>query len=100
MPQEMRMDALRLQAGLCRQPPQDHEGSGTSQRPTLRVEEELRPVAPVEVGAAAREIAPKRVHGGPSDRNDPLLLALADAPDEAAVEVDRRPRHTDGLADA
>src|SRR5438132_2312835 len=88
VPQEVGMDAPRLEAGLRRQPAQDQEGAGPGQRPALGVEEELGPVAAIEVGAAPGEVAPERLGALTADRYDPLLRALAEAADEAAVEID------------
>ena len=42
----------------------------------------------VEVGPAAREVAAQRLDRLPADRDDPLLVPLADAADDAGVEVD------------
>ena len=66
----------------------------------LRVQEELGPVALVEVGAAAGVVAAERVDGLAADRDDALLRALADRADEPPLEVDRRAVETDGLAHA
>ena len=52
---------------------QDQERARAGERPALRVEEELRPVAAVEVRAAAREVAPHGVRGSAADGHDPLL---------------------------
>ena len=56
--QQVGMDALGLEAGPLGEAAQDQEGSRARERPALRVQEELRPVAAVEVGAAVREVAP------------------------------------------
>ena len=64
--EQVRVDALRLEAGLLGEAAQDQEGAGAGQRAALRVEEELGPVAAVEVGAAARRgsgAAPRRPRG-------------------------------------
>ena len=88
VPQEVRMDALRLEAGLLGEPAQDQERAGAGERPALRVEEELGPVAAVEVRPAAGEVAAQRLGRLPADRDDALLAALADRAHEAVVEVD------------
>ena len=44
----------------------------------VRVEEQLLPVAPVEVGTAAREVAAEGVRCLAPDRYDPFLAALAE----------------------
>src|ERR1051325_7557170 len=51
--QEMWMDALRVQAGLRCEPPEDQERALARQGTAPRVEEELRPVARVEERPAA-----------------------------------------------
>src|SRR2546430_14449474 len=58
VPEEMRVDAFGLEARLRRQPPEDQERPGARQRASLGVEEELRPVASVEVRTAPAEVAP------------------------------------------
>src|SRR5712692_1201743 len=88
VPQEMGMDTPRLEPGLRRQPAQDQKRAGPGERPALGIEEQLGPVATVEVGTAAREVAPERFGALTADRHDPLLRALAEATDEAAVEID------------
>ena len=64
------------------------EGARTGERPALRVQEDLRPVALVQVRPPAREVAPERLDGLAPDRDDPLLRALAEGPHDAVVEVD------------
>ena len=59
--EQVRVHALRLEAGLRGQPAQDQERAGARERAALRVQEELGPVAAVEVRAAAREVAPQRL---------------------------------------
>ena len=88
VPQQVRVDALGLEAGPPGQAAQDQEGAGAGERAALGVEEELRPVALVEVGAPVREVAPQRLDRVPADRDDALLVALAGAADEPLLEVD------------
>src|SRR5579884_462121 len=95
----MRMHAPGLESGLLREPAQDQECARASERAALSIEEELGPVPLVEVRPAAREVPPERVHPGSADRDDPLLPALADAADEALVEVDAGPVEPHRLAD-
>ena len=99
VPQQVRVDPLRLEAGVRRQPPQDQERAGAGERAALGVEEELRPVPAVEVRAAAGEVAPQRFDRLAADRDDPLLAALADR-GRAAGRGRRRPVEADRLADA
>jgi hypothetical protein len=98
--QEVRVHALRIEACLLRQLPKDEEGSGARQRTSLRVQEELRPVSAVQIGTSAREVPAEGLDAFPPERDDPLLVALPDAPNEAAVEIDPAPLEPDGLADA
>ena len=92
--------ARRVEAGLGGEAPQDQERSGAGERAALRVQEELGPVARVEVRAAAGEVAPQRLDGRASERDDALLVALAGDADEAVVEVDARLVEADRLGDA
>ena len=79
---------------------EDEERSGAGERAALRVEEQLGPVAAVEVRAAAREIAAERLGGVAPERHDPFLAALADHPHEAVVEVDAGLIESHRLGDA
>src|SRR5581483_10348439 len=99
VPQQVRVDPLRLEAGLAGQPAQDQERARACQRPALRVEEELRPVAAIEVRPAAGEVAPQRLGRGAADRDDAILAALAGAANEPLVEVDPRAFEPDRFAD-
>src|SRR5690242_15125565 len=94
------MDTLRLEPGLRREPTQDQERAGAREAAALRVEEQLRPVAGVEVRTSAREIAPERDDRLPADRHDALFRALADAAHEPRFEIDAALLEADGLADA
>ena len=51
-------------------------------------------------GRPRDEVAAERLGGLAADRDDPLLVSLADAADEAVVERDRRLLERDGLGDA
>ena len=55
--QQMRMDALGLETGRCCEASQDEECAGAREPAALGVQEELGPVALVEVRATAREVA-------------------------------------------
>src|ERR687888_261492 len=61
---------------------------------------QLGPVPAVEEGAPAREVAAQRLGGLPSDRDDPLLVALAEAADEPVLEVDAAALERDRFRDA
>jgi hypothetical protein len=96
----VRVDALGLEARATGEAPQDQEGAGAGEAAALRVEEELRAVPLVEVGAPVGEVAPERLDRVPADRDDALLVALAGAADEPSLEVDAGTVETDGFAHA
>src|SRR4051794_10326005 len=96
----MRVYALGLEARLAGEAAQDHECSGAGQRAAVRVQEDLRPVALVEVRPAAGEVAAERLDGLAADRDDPFLRPLAEGADDAAVEIDCSALEADGLRDA
>ena len=96
----MRVDALRLEPGFRREAPQDQERAGAGEAASAGVQEQLGPVPPVEERPAAALVAADRLGGRPSDRDDALLAALADAADEAVLEVDPGALEPDRLADA
>jgi hypothetical protein len=86
--QEVRVNAFRLEPGAARKPAQDQECARAREPAALSVEEELGPVAAIEVRPAVREVAPQRLDRVAPDRNDALLAALARAADEPLLEVD------------
>src|SRR6266511_5147477 len=98
--EQMRVDALRLRPRLRGEPAQDQDGAGAREWPTLRDQEQLRPVPAVEVRAAAGEVAAQGLDGLTADRHDALLVPLADAADEPLVERDAALVERDGLGDA
>src|SRR4051812_33797733 len=98
--QQVRVDALRVQARLSGETAQDQKGAGAAERAALRVQEQLRPAAAVEVGAPAGEIALHGLCGAAPDRDDALLAPLAEAANEPLVEVDAAALERDGLPDA
>src|SRR5688572_9951843 len=98
--EETRVDPFRVEARLRREPPDDQEGAGACERAALGVEEDLRAVAPVEVGAPAGEVAPQRLDRLVPERDDALLVALAEAAHGAVLEVDAAALEPDRLAHA
>ena len=86
--EQVGVDAPGLEAGLLGEPLQDQERARAGQRAALGVQEQLGPVAAVEVGPAAGQVAPQRLDRLAPDRDDPLLAALAEHADHALVEVD------------
>src|SRR4029453_9941259 len=97
--EQVRVHAFRLQTGLLGQAPQDQEGSGPRQRPSLCVEEQLRPVPAVEVRASAGEVTAECLHGLTTDRDDTLLAALSNRSDEPLFQVPACSIQSDRLAD-
>ena len=100
VPEQVRVHALRLEAGLLGEPAQDQEGAGAGERPAARVQEQLRPVAAIEVRAAHRDVAAQRVDRGPAERDEALLRALPERADEPVLEIDRAAVQAGRLADA
>ena len=98
--EQVRVHALGLEPRLPGEPAQDQERAGPGEGAALRVQEELRSGAAVEVRAAAGEVAAQRLDGVAADRHDALLVALADAADEPLVEVDAGALEADRLAHA
>src|SRR6478735_5528195 len=100
VPEQVRMDARRLETRLLREAAENQERPRAGQPAALRVQEELRPVAPVEERPSAGEVAAQRLGGRPADRDDPLLAALAGDSHETLIEVDAGLLEADGLGDA
>src|SRR5438552_15493162 len=98
--EEVGMDALGLEAGGGSELAQDEKGACSGQRPALGVEEELRPVAAVEVRPPAGEIPAKGLDRLAADGDDALLRALAEGADEPLLEIDGRAVEPDRLAHA
>src|SRR5262245_27619500 len=87
--QQMRVHARGVEPGLLGPAPEDQEGAGACERAALCIEEQLGAVAAVEVRAPTREVAPERIDGLSADRDNPFLVPLAEAADEAVVERHR-----------
>ncbi len=98
--QEMGVDALRVEPRALGELAEDQEGSGPRQGAALRIEEELGPVAAIEVRPPAGEIAAQSLGRLASERHHAFLLALAERPHQAVVEVDASAVEADRLADA
>src|SRR5580765_484947 len=100
MPQQVRVDALRVEARTAGEAAQDQKSARAGEGATLCVQEELRAVPLVEIGAPVREVAAERLDRVAPDRNDALLVALAGATNESLLEVDAGSVETDGFAHA
>src|SRR5882724_9549571 len=98
--EQVRVNSFGLEPGLGRQLAEDQEGACAGEPAALRVEEELGSVPHVQERASPSQVTPQCLGGLPADRDDPLLRALADAANDACVEVDARLLQTDGLADS
>src|SRR6185295_5021119 len=87
MAQQMGVDARRIEARLGGQAAQDEKRAGPCERAALRVEEELRPVPPVQERPAAGEVSAHGLDALAPERHDALLVSLAEAANNAVVEV-------------
>src|SRR6476646_713174 len=56
VPEQVRVNPFGLEPRFRRKPTEDEESAGARQRAALRVEEQLGPVAAVEVRTSAREV--------------------------------------------
>src|SRR4051794_14934022 len=100
MAEKVRMHTFGLEARTLGELPEDQECTRARESTALRVQEQLRPVALVEVRAAVGEVAAQRLGGLASERDDPLLAALPRAADQPLVEIDRAPLEPDRFAHA
>jgi hypothetical protein len=100
VPQEMRVNAGGVEPRAFRDAAQDQERSGAREGASPGVQEELGPVAAVEVRPAAGQVAAQGRGGGPPDRDHALLAPLPEHADEPTVEVDAAALDADGLGDA
>ena len=91
MPQQVWMNAARLEPGAVGELAKDEERTRPGQGAAACVEEEVGAVATVEMWSPEREIAPHCFDRGTAKRDDALLVALSDHADEAAVEIDQCP---------
>src|SRR4051794_9218959 len=82
------VEALRIEPGPLCERTQEQEGARARERPSSRVQEELRTVPRVEERPPVGEVAAERVRGLVRERDDPLLRALSDHADETPLEVD------------
>ena len=100
VPEQVGVDALGFEARLLGEPAQDQEDARARQAAALRVEEQLRPMAAVEVRPPPGEVAAQRLGGRAPDRDDPLLRPLAGRTDDPPLEVDVGLAQADRFADA
>jgi len=98
MAQQMGVDARRIEARLGGQAAQDEKRAGPCERAALRVEEELRPVPPVQERPAAGKVSAHGLDALAPERHDALLVSLAEAANNPVVEVDPAAVEAHGLA--
>jgi len=94
------VNSLRLQTGAFGEAAQDHERSCAGEPSALGVQEELLPVAAVEMRAAASQIPAYRLCGGTAERDDALFSPFAETADETLIQVDAGLLEADCFADA
>ena len=97
--EEVGMHPCGIQTRLRGEAPEDEEGAGPGQRAALRVEEKLRAVPAIEERPAPGEVAAHGLYAFASERDDPLLVTLAEAANNAVVQVDPAAVEPHGLAD-
>src|SRR6266540_7442286 len=93
------MNSSRLQPSFGRELAEDQEGACARKAAALRIEEELWAVPHVQERASPSQVTPEGLCGLSADRHDPFLRALADAANDACVEVDTRLLQADRFAD-
>jgi len=94
------MHASRLEPCSVCELPQDQEGTGARQRAAARVQEELRPVSPVEMRAAKSQVPAHRLSRRPPERYEALLVALPEHADDPFFESDATLLESDRLGHA
>jgi hypothetical protein len=99
MTQEVRMHPARLEAGAVCELAEDQEGAGAGERPAAGVQEELRPVAAIEVRSAEREVPAHGLGGGATERNEALFAALPEHAHDAVLDRDAILLEPDRLGD-
>jgi len=92
------MHPPRLEPGHVCEAAQDEECARAGERAALSVQEQLGPVAPVEVRPPPGVVPAHSIDRFAPDRNDALLGSLADGSHEPSLEIDRRAVEPDGLA--
>src|ERR687888_648503 len=100
VPEQVWVHAFGLEAGLRRESAQNQKNACARQPAAFRVEEELWPVAGVQVRTSACEVPSERLRGLSADWDDAFLRAFAHTAHEARVEIDARLVQPDRLAHA
>jgi hypothetical protein len=99
MAEKMGVHTCRIETRFRGEATEDEEGAGPGQGAALRVEEKLRAVPAIEERPAPGEVSAHGLDAFASERDDPLLVSLAEAPHDAVVQVDPAAVEPDGLAD-
>ena len=97
--QEVRMHPARLEAGAVCKLAEDQEGTGAGERTPAGIQEELGPIAAIEVWPAEGEVAAHGLGSRAAQRNEALLAALPEHADDAVLEGDAVLLETHGLGD-
>jgi len=97
--EQMGVDPRRLEPCLVGELSQDEECAGTRQWAATCVQEQLGPVASVEMGTTEREVTPHRFGGWASERDESLLATLSDHSDDSLLERDAALVQADRLRD-
>jgi len=98
--EEVGVHASGLEARSIRELAEDQERTGARQRTAPGIEEELGPVPAVQVWTAEREVSPHGLRGRTPERDQALLVSLAEDPDHSLVEGDATFLEPDRLGDA
>ncbi len=98
--EQMGVNPSRLEPCLVRELSQDEECAGSRQWAATCVQEQLGPVASVEMRTTEREVAPHRLGGWAPERDEPFLATLSDHSDDSLLERDAALVQADRLRDA
>ena len=93
------MDAPGLEPGPVGELAEDEERPRAGERSAAGIQEELRPVAAVEMGPSEGKVTTHCFRGGAPERDEPLLSALSEHADHALLECDAVLLEPDGLGD-
>ncbi len=97
--QEVGVDPTRLEAGAVGQLAEDEKRPRPRERTSTRVQEQLGPVATIEMRASEGEVASDGLGGRAPEWDEALLASLAEHPDDALLDCDAAFLETGGLGD-
>jgi hypothetical protein len=100
MAEEVGMHTARLESGAVGELSEDQERAGASQWAAADVQEQLRPVAAVEMRAAEREVSTNGLRSRASQRYQALFVSLAQHADDSLVDGDATLLESDRLGHA